>query len=576
VDAVSLKLARNYTNEKLNSLPSNRPTKTVSFDGGICSVGNDVVNGQISDVKIKGLTATNMVKNGSFNNGDTNWTKNNSNFVANNGVAEFTAISKYGDARSNKINLIIGNKYYVKTRLRLTTLTDEVIVGLSDINSETFPAMKTLEQTTDWQSVSGIVTINSLRSTTNRFFIKDSRDSEFDTVYLDDVMVIDLTATFGASNEPTVEECDQIFSNWFDGTKSTNSVRLVSVGKNLFNMNDISYYKDLYTQYDFIGVSEYRTKELKTKLKPNTQYTVSFTASAASTVIMLLNSSKKVNNTGFLDFRLAQDTKTFTTGSEGKLYIGAVKHSTNDAINKRLSEILTLKIVEGTTTTEYEPYKESIINVNLPEPLRSLLNGVKDEIRVSENKLIKRIGDKTNVASGTVIDYSDMTTGGQFVAYASDGTSQVGVKGDTLTITATTLTYQLATPIVTKLPVQAPLQVFENGTVYVEPIGDPSETTLPSVEMTIPTGTGNKFGVATHDYGGAAADWILTKNEANCGILIVTNAGGAANIIVPNNLGRFFFVKNDSGYDVVVKSAGDEAGTTIADGNSVIVFNTGD
>jgi len=96
-----------------------------------------------------------------------------------------------------------------------------------------------------------------------------------------------------------------------------------------------------------------------------------------------------------------------------------------------------------------------------------------------------------------------------------------------------------------------------------------------AVEFARLAGTSNKFGVAIHDYGGAAADWVLTKNEANCGILIVTNAGGAANIIAPNDLGRFFFVKNDSGYDIVVKSAGAEAGTTIADGNSVIVFNTG-
>jgi hypothetical protein len=168
-----------------------------------------------------------------------------------------------------------------------------------------------------------------------------------------------------------------------------------------------------------------------------------------------------------------------------------------------------------------------------------------------------------------------MATAGQFEAWGS-GEHVVGVKGDTLAFTATSLNYQLATPIVTKLPAQAPLQVFENGTVYVEPIGDASESTLPTVELTYPNWNSNKFGVATHDYGGAAADWILTKNEANCGILIVTNAGGAANIIVPNDLGRFFFVKNDSGYDVVVKSAGAEAGTTIADGNSVIVFNTGD
>jgi hypothetical protein len=101
--------------------------------------------------------------------------------------------------------------------------------------------------------------------------------------------------------------------------------------------------------------------------------------------------------------------------------------------------------------------------------LRSLPNGTKDEIRVSENKLIKRIGDKTNVASGTVIDYSDMTTGGQFVAYASDGTSQVGVKGDTLTITATSLTYQLATPIEKPIQVSGSLVSYPSGTVYIEP-----------------------------------------------------------------------------------------------------------
>ena len=58
--------------KKLNSLPSNRPTKTVSFDGGIYSVGNDVVDGQIS-VALKGNTYTNLVKNGSFEGGLTDW-----------------------------------------------------------------------------------------------------------------------------------------------------------------------------------------------------------------------------------------------------------------------------------------------------------------------------------------------------------------------------------------------------------------------------------------------------------------------------------------------------------------------
>jgi hypothetical protein len=117
-----------------------------------------------------------------------------------------------------------------------------------------------------------------------------------------------------------------------------------------------------------------------------------------------------------------------------------------------------------------------------------------------------------------------------------------------------TLTYQLATPIVTKLPAQAPLQVFENGTVYVEPIGDASESTLPSVEMTIPTGTSNKFGVATHNYGGAAADWTLTNSESKCFMLAVSSAGGAANIIAPNRPGTMYAISNASGYAITIKN----------------------
>src|SRR5699024_9027657 len=55
----------------------------------------------------------------------------------------------------------------------------------------------------------------------------------------DNFLAIDLTSAFGAGNEPTKEECDKIFANWFDGTKSTVSTRIKSVGKNLFDNEDI-------------------------------------------------------------------------------------------------------------------------------------------------------------------------------------------------------------------------------------------------------------------------------------------------------------------------------------------------
>ena len=128
--------------------------------------------------------------------------------------------------------------------------------------------------------------------------------------------------------------------------------------------------------------------------------------------------------------------------------------------------------------------------------------------------------------------------------------------------------------IVTKLSAQPPLQVYENGTVYVEPLGDPSETTLPTVELTVPIAGGNKVGIATHEYAGAAADWVLTSNEGKCTMLKVANAGGAANIIAPDRVGKLFVVNNLSGQTVTVKKSGG-TGVAIANGKTALVMHNG-
>jgi hypothetical protein len=70
-------------------------------------------------------------------------------------------------------------------------------------------------------------------------------------------------------------------------------------------------------------------------------------------------------------------------------------------------------------------------------------NGTKDEINVTDRKLIKRIGEKSNIANGMVIDFADMAEGGTYYAWNEDGETETGIKGDTLGIDATTLIYQL-------------------------------------------------------------------------------------------------------------------------------------
>ncbi len=85
--------------------------------------------------------------------------------------------------------------------------------------------------------------------------------------------------------------------------------------------------------------------------------------------------------------------------------------------------------------------------------------------------------------------------------------------------------------------------------------------------------TSNKFGVATHDYGGAAADWVLNDSEQKCLILVATNSGGNANIILPKKSGLVYLVDNKTDYNIVCKSVGDVAGTTILSGNSGLIYN---
>ena len=59
-------------------------------------------------------------------------------------------------------------------------------------------------------------------------------------------------------------------------------------------------------------------------------------------------------------------------------------------IGKKLT-ITNIQLEEGTTTTAYEPFKNNLLEIPITEPLRSLPNGVKDEI-TEDGKLIRRIG----------------------------------------------------------------------------------------------------------------------------------------------------------------------------------------
>jgi hypothetical protein len=307
--------------------------------------------------------------------------------------------------------------------------------------------------------------------------------------------------------------------HYVSGTKSTNSVRLKFVGKNLFD-------KSLYQT-----VAQDGRKCIKTTIwagnvnavriqgvqwKPNTVYSFRFQCRHES-----------VNNS--VGFRIF-----YTDGTVGTVYgsIGATftEITGNSAAGKTIKyvsigshdnivayfDIDTIQIEEGTTATEYEPYKESIVNVNLPEPLRSVPSA-NDEISIGADGTTETRRNKKHVLQASDIDrvgnyapnytidigldalqgiipqtsdvMKTVSIAGMTEINGSSGavswvdgvfgtnSTQLRIGSTTITtleqareqFTGLAVTYQLAEPVVTPLDVIGELRAYPNGTVRTEP-----------------------------------------------------------------------------------------------------------
>ena len=128
------------------------------------------------------------------------------------------------------------------------------------------------------------------------------------------------------------------------------SVSEKHTGRNLFNVAD---YSQIYTDRD--GVDSYNYRYMIIQLKPNTTYTVSQNSGEYSgTPIILINNALPVGGANYFDLRKASDTKTFTTDSTGRLYIGSV-NSYDDVAYARL-QVCNVQIEFGSTAHSYEPF----------------------------------------------------------------------------------------------------------------------------------------------------------------------------------------------------------------------------
>lgn len=176
---------------------------------------------------------------------------------------------------------------------------------------------------------------------------------------------------------------------YFKGIKSAfegeDKIEVLSTGKNLFDKNKVFYGKSTSGNGELIDSPQYVTSDL-ISVKPNTNYTVKH-------LVVVSMYDKNGSYIGGLNSNHEQ--RTFTTPSNCS-YIRIRNWELLDTVELQKEVLEKTVLQEGDSIETYEPYKSNSTKIPLLSPLRSLPNGVCDELIIDrlnhKAKLIQRIG----------------------------------------------------------------------------------------------------------------------------------------------------------------------------------------
>ena len=180
------------------------------------------------------MEGSNLLVNGDLSNGTTGWQPNSATIAVANGILSVTGSGSFTHAtvfQDSVKQVYIGQKIYTRAKVKVTNsaatsfkilLQGSVVGGTAmDLFSKSSPMLN--EQFT----ASGIATITDQTGVVRIVFrgqYVDAATAVGKTYELSYINTIDLTATFGLGNEPTLEQMDAILAkfenSWFDGTKN--------------------------------------------------------------------------------------------------------------------------------------------------------------------------------------------------------------------------------------------------------------------------------------------------------------------------------------------------------------------
>lgn len=143
----------------------------------------------------------NIVTNGNFANGTVGWTASNlASFTAVNNIASFVANAQNGRIRQS-LYMQNGSKYYIFAKIKVKASLNQVSLDIAGVGIKYHTGSgnyELLNSLFTWGAASGNWDIR----------ITDFRASVWSQIDVKEIMVANLTAIFGPSNEPTKEWCD--------------------------------------------------------------------------------------------------------------------------------------------------------------------------------------------------------------------------------------------------------------------------------------------------------------------------------------------------------------------------------
>jgi len=179
--------------------------------------------------KQENMNVTNIVTNGNFANGISGWTLYNGTASINNNILTLTGtggslLPILEQIQNTSVTPIIGHKIYGKIKFKVTnSVCLSVAFQIDGSTGGTNASMVSISNPVqnNQYSSGGITTVGADFTGNIRFVLyhqyADAATALNKVMEVQQVMAIDLTSLFGAGNEPTVQQCDEMFS-WFDGS----------------------------------------------------------------------------------------------------------------------------------------------------------------------------------------------------------------------------------------------------------------------------------------------------------------------------------------------------------------------